>query len=204
MPETTPQLLPSKALRPSGLAKVLLDRLGAEWITYEPETLWVEVRRVTKVNPGETLKNKIQAVKTLLASNVFWKDYLAFEKVVMAFNNHLPSFDYHQNPSPAMIALAVSEAAKIKEEVYSDDVLRYIAAAAFQEGIIALPEPLNIAQESLDQMTSPLVGRQMREDLARRVREMGVNEPPEDMYTETVTGIQLARARSIQEYVRTA
>lgn len=204
MPETTPQLLPSKALRPSDLAKVLLDRLGAEWITYEPETLWVEVRRVTKANPGETLKNKIQAVKTLLASNAFWKDYLAFEKVVMAFNNHLPSFDYHQNPSPAMIALAVSEAAKIKEEVYSDDVLRYIAAAAFQEGIIALPEPLNIAQESLDQMTSPVVGRQMREDLARRVREMGVNEPPEDMYTETVTGIQLARARSIQEYVRTA
>lgn len=204
MPETTPQLLPNKALRPSDLAKVLLDRLGAEWITYEPETLWVEVRRVIKVSPGETLKNKIQAVKTLLASNAFWRDYLAFEKVVMAFNNHLPSFDYHQNPSPAMIALAVSEAAKIKEGVYSDDVLRYIAAAAFQDGIIALPEPLQIAQESLDQMTSPVVGRQMREDLTRRVREMGVNEPPEGMYTETVTGIQLARARSIQEYVRTA
>jgi hypothetical protein len=204
MPETTLPPPLSKAQRASDLAKAMLDKLGAEWITYEPETLWAEVRRITKSTPNDTLKGKIQAVKTLLATDAFWRDYLAFEKVVMAFNDHIPSFDYHQNPSPAMIALAVSEAAKIKEGVYSDDVLRYIAAAAFQEGLVALPEPLDIAQESLDQLTSPTVGRQMRQDLTRRVREMGVNEPPEDMYTETVTGIQLARARSIQEYVRTA
>ncbi len=193
----------SKTSKAAPLAKALID-LDKDWVLWEPETLWAEVRRATGAAPSEILKGKIQGIKTLLTTDAFWRDHLAFEKVVVALNNRVPTFDQYQHPSPAMIALAIAEAATIREGKYSDEVLRYIATVCFNDGFVVLPKPLDIAQESLDELTRPIVGRQMREDLGRRLAELGENDVPEDMYTETVTGVQLARAQAVREYVRSA
>lgn len=189
--------------RPIEIVRALTRKLGREWILWEPETLWPEIRRIFGVALTEPLKAKIQATKALLVTDAFWRDHLAFEKVVMAFNNHTPLFDAYQNPSPAEIANALEEASKIRSGRFSDEVLRYVAVSCYQDGLILLPEPLDVAQEHLDELTSQVVGRQFVQDLRRRWSEQQVNEPSRDMYSETVTGVQLARMRAIQEYVRT-
>jgi len=175
-----------------------LSVLGKEWILWEPETLWAEIKRLSTLT--EPLKTKIQAVKTLLTTDAFWRDHLAFEKVVMGLNGSQAIFDSYQHPSPAMIARAIVQASEVRKGTFSDEVLKYIAAVAFEAGFLVLPEPLDVAQESLDEMTSPVVGRHVREEIARKWSESGVNGPSEGMYTETVTGIQLARMQAVREY----
>jgi hypothetical protein len=186
----------TKTARPSELLKTLTSAFGPAWVTWEPETIWAEMKRVLGEAPNETAKGKVQALKTLLVTNAFWRDHLAFEKVVLAINGRIPIFDQYQHPSPAMIACALREAATVRSAEFSDEVLRYIAAVCFEDGFIVLPEPLDVAQESLDEMTSPIVGRQLRSEIQRQWS--GLNGKSDGLYTETVTGIQLARMGAIK------
>lgn len=174
-----------------------LSTLGKEWVAWEPETIWASLKD-SGVTVTELLKAKVQAVKTLLTTNAFWRDHLAFEKVVVSLNGGLPLFDQYQHPSSGMIARAIRQANEIRKAEFSDEVLKYIAAVAFEAGLLVLPEPLDIAQESLDEMTSPVVGRHLREEISRQWSD--VNASSDGLYTETVTGIQLARMKAIQEY----
>jgi hypothetical protein len=192
----------AKSTKPTDLLRILTSAFGAGWVTWEPETIWSEMRRVFGEAPNEITKGKVQALKTLLVTNAFWVDHLAFEKVVLAVNGRIPIFDQYQHPSPAMIAFAMEEAATIRGARFSDEVLRYIAAVCFESGLIILPEPLDAAQESLDEMTEPIVGRQLREDLKRQWSSL--NGEAQGVYTETVAGIQMARMKAIREYVESS
>lgn len=190
-----------KAEKPVEILRALTGKLGREWILWEPETLWVSIREAFPGPLSEVLKNKIQAVKALLTSSAFWIDHVAFEKIAVALNNHVPLFDQYQNPSPAMLANALEEAGLIRSARFSDEVLRYIAVVAYQDGLMVLPEPLDIAQEHLDELTRGTVGRQFKEDIARRWSE--AKGAPEGLYQETLTGIHLAKMAAIREYVET-
>lgn len=176
-----------------------LSALGKDWILWEPETLWAEIKGLG-VTLTEPLKAKIQAAKTLMTTDAFWRDHLAFEKVSVALNGGQPLFDQYQHPSPAMLARAITQASEVRKGSFSDEVLKYIAAVAFEAGLLVLPEPLDVAQESLDEMTSHVVGRHVREEISRKWSESGVNGLSDGLYTETVTGIQLARMQAIREY----
>lgn len=176
-----------------------LSKLGNDWITWEPETLWAELKKDGPLT--ESMKSKIQAAKSLLTTDAFWRDHLAFEKIAVSLNGIVPAFDQYQHPSPAQLAKAIVDAKAVRDGRFSDEVLRYIAAVCFEAGLIVLPEPLDVAQESLDEMTGPVVGRHLREDISRRWSEANVNMEPQGLYTETVTGIQLARMKAIREYV---
>lgn len=186
--------------RPIGLLRTVTAKLGPHWISWEPETLWSELKRTWKDKLPDVLKDKIQAAKSLLVTNAFWRDHLAFEKIVMAFNNHVPLFDQYQQPSPAMIANAIEEAAKIRKAPFSEEVLRYVAAIAYEDGLVVLPEPLDIAQGHLDELCRPVVGQHLKDDIRRRWEES--KGAPEGMYAETPTGVHLAKMAAIQEYVR--
>lgn len=186
--------------RPVDLLRAVTAKLGPHWIAWEPETLWAELKRVTGATLSGALKDKIQAAKSLLVTNAFWRDHLAFEKIVMSLNNHVPLFDQYQNPSPAMIANAIEEVAKIRGAEFSGEVLRYIAAVAYQDGLVVLPEPLDIAQGHLDDLCRPMVGQHLKDDIRRRWKES--KGAPEGMYAETPTGVHLAKMAAIQEYVR--
>ena len=193
----------TKDSSPIHIVRALTSRFGTEWILWEPETLWTELKIADGKAASELVRNKIQATKAILVSDSFWRDHLVFEKVAMAFNNHVPFFDQYQNPSPAMIANAMEEAAAIRTAAYSPEVLRYIAATCYQDGLVVLPEPLDAAQESLDELSVPVVGRQFREDIRRRWNELSGSAVEPSLYDETPTGIHLAKMAAIQEYVRT-
>lgn len=181
-----------------------LSVLGSGWITWEPETIWTEMKRALDVSPTDAIKAKVNAVKTLLVSNEFWDDHLAFEKVVVSLNGITPLFDQYQNPSPGMIAKALKQAAEIRTAPFSDEVLRFIAASCFEEGLVLLPSPLDVAQESLDELTAPVAGRALKEAISQEWARLGDAGAKDGMYAETPTGVQLARMKAIQEYANAA
>lgn len=184
-------------------AKAIQERLtvllGDGWPSWEPETLWADLKR-HGLALSAALKDKVQSVKTLLTTNAFWLDHVAFEKVAMGLNGAQVVFDSYQHPSPGMIAKALLEASSIRPMEFSEEVRRYIAAVCFEAGLILLPGPLSVAQESLDAMTTRVVGGHLKEELSRLWEERAVNGGAVGLYTETVTGIQLARMAAILEY----
>lgn len=190
--------LPAKALKDS-----LEKALGEDWASWEPETVWSELRNLGQPLSA-ALKDKVQALKTLLTTNAFWRDHLAFEKVVMALNGNTVIFDSYQHPSPAMIARGLLEAASIRSVEFSDEVLKYAAAVCYEAGLIVLPESLAVVQESLDELTSPILGKHLKGEISQAWSSRAVNDAPQGLYTETVVGIQLARMAAIQDYAGAA
>jgi hypothetical protein len=187
----------------SSQAKVIQGQLeallGAGWESWEPETLWSSLN-TSGVTLSAAAKDKIQAVKTILSTNVYWRDYVAFEKVTMGLNGLQASFDSYQHPSPAMVARGLLEASSIRSSEFSDEVLRYIAVICFEAGLIVLPGPLAVAQESLDAMTSRVVGGSIKGEVSRAWDALKTSGLSDGVYGETVTGIQLARMGAIMEY----
>ena len=185
----------TKKSTPKELLSILTARLGKEWVLWEPEALWAEVKRAFGSLPGEMTRNRIQAAKVLLVTEAFWLDHLVFEKVVMAFNNQMPMFDRYQKPSAAMIALGIRLAREIRDVDFSDDVRRYIAVIAKDDGLIYLPPPIDVAQDHLDELTAGAAGRVHQEEIGK-----GWAQGPKGPYGEGPVGIHLAKLRAIQEY----
>lgn len=201
MAEKTP---PSKPSRANELA-VALSRVSGEWTSWEPETLWPELKRAGWALT-DALKSRIQALRTVLVSDSFKGDHLAFEKVVMALNGVVPLFDQYQHPSPAMIAHALCQMAELRHVDFSDDVLGYVAAVCAESGLIELPEELAEAQDYLDCLTASGVGGHLREEVRRKWGEIGPlllhkdGEVDPTSFDETPVGIQLARMAAIRRY----
>lgn len=190
MPETT---RPSKRSELSPVELVAaLRKIDAGWLQWEPETLWAELKRAG-VQLTDILKNKIQAVKALLTTDAFYRDHVAFEKIVVALNDRIPLFDQYQHPSPAMIARAIKQAQQVVEPFgeWSDEVKRYVAVVCHDAGLYLLAFELAPFQESLDELST--AGRHLREEAARKLAEGA----PID---ESAAGIQLARLAAIKEY----
>lgn len=188
MPVTT--ALPKQTDPAARIASSLNGMLGSDWVTWEPETLWAELKKAG-LSVTEIFKGKIQAIKTLLTTGAFWKDHLAFEKVVMALNDRSVSFDHYQHPSPGMIARALRFAEDVTPpQAWSDEVKRYVAVVCNEEGLILLLNDLAPFQESLDELSG--AGRHLREEVSRRI--------PGAVVDETMAGIQIAKNMAIEEY----
>jgi len=182
-------------------AKDLQDRLSklGDWLEWEPETVWAELER-SGIAIRAYEKDKINAVKALLTTNAFWVDHLAFEKIAVALNDMDVSFDHYQNPSPGMLAKAIAEANSIRQVEFSEEVLKYIATVAFEDGLVVLPPPLDVAQESLDELTHPLIGSHLKGEIENAWTSARSSGFPESVYSNTVMGIQVAKMHAIQTY----
>jgi hypothetical protein len=133
---------------PVALVLVLLEKFGVEWFEWEPETLKDEILHEFKTNSiGSHNWEKIQAARTLTSSVGFWKEWHVFEKVIQALNNNIPRFDVCQECSVAQLMAGVDIATTIREEPFSDEIARYVAACTIDEGVTYLPPPLDFAQE---------------------------------------------------------
>lgn len=187
---------------PVELSAFLVSRFGKDWVTWESDTIWQELKRVMGKAPDPPLKDKINAVKALLLSESFWLDHLVFEKVTMALNNHAVAFNVYQHPSPAMIANAIEEAGKIRSAEYSPEVQAYIAAVCRDDGLVVLQGPLGIAQDELDQLTAATPAAALKREVLEALGKVPGNETTADRYNENPVGVQLAKMAAIREYVK--
>ena len=76
-----------------------------------------------------------------------WEDVLVFQKVCLLINGRMVFFDVEQNMSIREIAYAVTILKKrYPDELFNDDVSKYIATEAIEEGFVVLPESISFAQ----------------------------------------------------------
>lgn len=148
---------------PLELLDHMMQHYGKEWISWEPETLWKELGITPASFESDILRNKLQAMQVILSNDLFWKDWVTFEKICLALNGIPPRFDYIEDVYPSHMAYAIMNAIKMrrypgantpgKDPVFSDEVLSYIAARSILEGVVFLPGPLSVAQAKLNDMT---------------------------------------------------
>jgi hypothetical protein len=135
---------------PIALTMVLMEKFGTEWIDWESDVLKFEIIASFKANSvSEHNWQKIQAIRLLLKTVGFWKEWHIFEKIIHALNNNIPRFDVSQRCTISQLMAGVDIVSNVRSEPFEDEVQRYIVACAMDQGVMYLPEPLEFAQAIL-------------------------------------------------------
>jgi len=135
---------------PIALTMVLMEKFETEWFEWEAETLKQEILSTfNATSVSEHNWQKIQAVRTLVQTVGFWSEWHIFEKIIQALNNNIPRFDIGQRCTLSQLMAGVDIANQVREEEYGDEIQRYVAACALDQGVIYLPAPIDFAGEVL-------------------------------------------------------
>lgn len=132
----------------------LLGKYQADWFTWEPETLWKEIKEDFRVpSISEHAKAKIQAVRTLHINEWFWTQWEVFCWISQALNNNIPDFQIIQKPSAAQLMNAVEIATVVRSgEEFSPEVQMFVAAAMVDDGIFYAPNPVRFCQDEIERL----------------------------------------------------
>jgi hypothetical protein len=159
-PVTSRNLFRNHDTHPMIFYVFLSDYYGPLWVTWLPESLWLVIERDFKTSIATVSKEKINAVKTLLMVDSFWREWEIFEKVAHALNNNVSKFNMLQPPSLGQLVNAVMIAARIRHDLpFEEEIGRYVAAVAKNEGVEYLPAPLNFAQKFLGEIPKDVEDR---------------------------------------------
>jgi len=133
---------------PLTLILLCIERMGTDWMDWEPDVLRSELLRTFR-QPSIYTGNweMVQAGRTCLLTVSPWKAWEVFVLVCHAFNNNIPDFQNLQRPTPAQIAACVDTMHRLGSHEFSNDVERFIAAVFLDESIDYLPPLLSFAQE---------------------------------------------------------
>lgn len=128
----------------------LSSYFGRDWVTWEPETLWISLSR-RGVEPSAHARAKIHAVRTLLRTDSFFRRWEVFYLCCQALNGNLPDFDLCRPASLPQLFHVAWVADQLRPGVaYGDEVCRWVAACALNDGVVFLPPPLEFAQKAAE------------------------------------------------------
>lgn len=120
------------------MRKFLTKEYGLGWPEWEPEVLIKFVEETFgKVN--DLTKNKIWALQSALTTDAPWQDFDIFENCILSWCNESPIFGVIQPMDLHELAFGIGILDSIRTEVYSDEVLGYIAATLLNNGVLGTP-----------------------------------------------------------------
>ncbi len=183
---------------PLVLLNAMTTRWRADWIQWEPETIFAEVERQFGVSPPIQVQEKILCLQGLLQTTRAWDDWQVFQATAVTLAGRQARFDDVQDLSLAELDAAVRTMNRLRVQDLSDEVLSYIAAPAYRAGLVYLPKPLEQAQPFLDKLTKrpPLVDEVSRQ--WSRYSELDPALASTQRLGETPDGIQIARLLAIK------
>ncbi|MFW6134800.1 MAG: hypothetical protein ACOC5R_04425, partial [Elusimicrobiota bacterium] len=130
----------------------------SNWLEWEPET----VLHTLDLDFETSKADKILAIQTVAKNpEKVTKNPFVFEKVVVALNNGNPIMGGYNKPHIEEINYAVQQIRKIVAEAhdldiekvdFGQEVDKYIAAVAKDRDWYVLPDPLQFAQENLNNL----------------------------------------------------
>jgi hypothetical protein len=156
MPEATPSLpglLEDRTASPLALMRAFTARFGVEWLTWDYAALKLTLERELHMEIPPTTLCKAMAGAAVATNDTFWTAWEHFHFLVQAMNGSIPDFKNHQELSVGQMMRAVASALAIRAELgrltvvppFSEEVARYVAAQALQDGVWYLPSPLEFA-----------------------------------------------------------
>jgi ribosomal protein L37E len=214
---------------PVALVLFLTTKYGPEWAKWEPETLWTTLAK-DFVEPSMHTRAKLQAARTVLRTNSPFNRWEVFAWVSQAFNNNFPDFvTVHPASVPQLFNVVWICNELRNQPEYDDEVQRWIAACALNEGVVFLPPPLDFAQKQTslieyrckrcgnidpdddtpecDYCGAPPSELEKRSryadpDSVSRMWEMVKDKPSDSVVLqEDFTGVQLARLLVARDYL---
>ena len=131
--------------------------LGPTFLTYEPETLWMELD-IASAN-----KDKLMAGIALSMNPSFYWDYRVFGATTHALTNEMVTPERVPVCDPGQMAWAAFEAellfaltdAESTKPDYDPCVAAYVAVSLFDEGLVTTPVGLGFAAEELKTKLAP-------------------------------------------------
>lgn len=135
---------------------VLVKEMGAEYLEWEPETLWREIQLTWGTSVSEVNKNKIQAVRTIRTADLPYEQWEVFESVATGLIGHTPEFRVMKRCSPRSVGLALDTLAKVRDTPKATaEVHKYGAACLLDHGVAYGPGTLVPCNEHVAKFVDP-------------------------------------------------
>ncbi len=199
-------LLESEDTTATGVFRAVQALLGSAFITWEPESIWLELED-RKIDLPELNRGKILAFSTLLQVPAFYWDANVFENTALSCSNEPVMPEILQEASPAQLTWAVYECEVFLQSDGQDpdfdyEPAKYAAVCMHREGLVLAPDLLQFAQEELDRLNRK-PGAELKGEVQSRWDELKKDQLDAQEFEETPVGVQLARLSAIQLYFDT-
>jgi hypothetical protein len=192
------QLLRTPATSAVALLKAL-ERVVGDHLTWEPESIWMELQHRGIDLPTEC-RAKILAGITLHLMPGFYWDAIVFEKTVVSLEGHPANADILEEPAPAWLAWAVTEARMITEpHEFQHEPRAYVGVVLARAGFALAPEQLAFAQKALDRERHD---DDLRDLIAERWQRVDKSRLEMLSLQETREDVQIARLAAVELHVR--
>lgn len=145
-PVTKGNLFSHPEAHPFVLDVALLKTFQLDWLKWEPDTLFQEIRETFNTSIADVNRVKILATMTLHVIDTFWESWEVFENTVLALNGVIPRIGYIQPPDIPLLMTGVDIANSIRKEEFSDEISRYSAACFLHESVTYAPEPMEFCR----------------------------------------------------------
>ena len=182
-------LFRSKGIWPGVYQAVLNKRFGPAWLTWEPETLWAEIKRVWKAEPSGEIQSKILATRIAMTTDLFYTDAPAFENMILAVNDVEYDPELLQLATPEEIVYGVRMLSPLRDGSFNREVTGYIRACCRRAGLLRYPDDLRFAEP------------QYPDNLARIVSQITTKEAGDDLDPHDTVAVQSNNLYRIQVYV---
>lgn len=146
-------LFTDEQTHPLILLRALTAKYGVDWMEWGPTVLRRTVEHdfpdgVSKVNLAKALAGAVVATR-----DEFWESWPTFLFLAQALNGHIPVVGSLVELSVGEMMVAVDVASHIRSDLgdlapappFSDEVTKFVAATALQNGVWYLPPPLDFA-----------------------------------------------------------
>jgi len=127
------------------LDALLNKKFGDAWLDMDRDALKLELVEAFG-ELGDNAWERIQALRLLHANEMPWEDWGVFDNVVAAIVGSTAVFSYVQKPEPEDLVIAVYAMKAVREVPFSDEVLRYMAAACIDDTVWYVESPLEAVQ----------------------------------------------------------
>ncbi|MEM5810618.1 MAG: hypothetical protein QXP66_01810 [Candidatus Aenigmatarchaeota archaeon] len=143
-------------IHPLVLLKILNRDFSNVWVIALADSIFEKIESQILKPINQVVKDKICALKIILNSTRFFDNWVAFEKVVVAFNDRPVDFTMMQFVSVPDIFFVLKIYPEIRNEQLSNEVKSYIYAVCKDNGVYFMPEPMhfiNFMHKTPDEQT---------------------------------------------------
>jgi len=151
MTKTEGRVFEDPNAHPLILYLLCMKYLDESWPTWISDTILMEIERIFAVKTLPENFNKLQAAKTLHASDTFWEEWEIFKNIVLALNGEPLSLQTIHAPHTAQIMNALEIANLIRAQEYNEEIARFVAACLLHDDVHYAPPPMDFSQPYISQ-----------------------------------------------------
>jgi len=137
------------------LIKDVIKRYGLECVEWEPFVFKQTIEADTKTSISKINLLKICAGCSIINLDTYFNDWKTFQFLTQVLNNDIPSAVITPNFTVGELMVGVETAVRLRKSLkklnpapeFSEEIAKYIAAQALEDGIWYLPKPLDFANK---------------------------------------------------------